>query len=139
MEFPKTWPLTIQFIFSEQLKLEGLPVMAGSMGTAADEIDVLCLHYAVNKGVWPNMTRGDRDLVLQRFVWARMFCASLTTGFRKANGDVIGHIPYPVWDFETMMIWFLVEMWRLRESIQTDGMRPLPPRPEPQWPDPSTN
>jgi hypothetical protein len=139
MEFPNSWPLTVQFLFSEQLKLEHASVLPGQTGTAADAIDIMCLQYALAKGVWPNLTRGDRDLLLQRFVWARMFSASLTIGFRKANGDITGHVPYPVWDFESMMIWLLVEMWRLRERIQTDDMSPLPPRPKPQWPDPSTN
>jgi hypothetical protein len=140
MEFPNSWPLTVQFLVAEQQKLERSPMIAGGLGTTADEIDILCLQYASANGGWPKMTRGDRNLVLQRFAWARRFCASLLTGFRKADGTETGHLAYPEWDFESMMIWFLVEMWRLRESIQKDDIHPLPPRPEPQWPqDPATN
>ena len=54
MEFPNSWPMTVQFLFSEQLKLERMVVVGGGLGTAADEIDVLCLQYAVQKGVWPS-------------------------------------------------------------------------------------
>ena len=130
----------IKFLVAEQQKLERSPVLAGNLGTIADEIDVLCLQYAFAKGEWPKMTRGDRDLLLQRFLWARMFCASLLHPFRKADGGETGHISYPDWEFEPMMIWLLVEMWRLRESIQTDDMRPLPLRPAPRWPlDPAAN
>lgn len=133
MEFPTSWPLTIQFLVAEQQKLERLPVVGGGLLTDADEVDVLCLQYAA-KGEWPTLTAFDRDLVLQRFEWARRFCAALLHPFRKADGDETGRMCYPGWAFEPMMIWLLVEQWRLRESIQTDGNSPLLPRPQPSWP-----
>ena len=129
----------MKFLVAEQQKLERLPLLVGGLLMDADDIDLLCLQYA-STGEWPSLSQFDRGLLLERFVWARQFCAALMPPFRKADGTETGRIDYPKWEFEPMMLWLLVEQWRLRESIQKDGMRPPPPRRKPQWPPgPATN
>lgn len=131
---PESWPETIQFLCDEQDRLERLPSIRGGLQTDAEEIDVLCLKYATTHN-WPTtFSEHDRSAIFQRFLWAKAFCASLSHTFRKADGTETGRMPYPNWEFEAMMIWLLVELWPLRESIQEDGTHPLPPRPAPQWP-----
>ena len=99
MNLPTSWPETIKFLVAEQGKLERLPLVVGGFLMDADDIDLLCLQYA-SKGEWPSLSRHDRDLLLQRFAWARMYCASLLTPFRKADGTETGYIAYPNWEFD---------------------------------------
>lgn len=139
MDFPTSWPLTVRFLVAEQQKLERLPAVSGGLPPDADVIDLLCLQYA-STSAWPTtLSQRDKEAVFQRFLWARMFCAALLHSFRKADGSETGHMPYPDWQFEPMLVWLLVELWRLRESIQKDGMRPLPHRPPLPWPPGPTN
>lgn len=122
------------FLVQEQQRLERLPFVRGGLQTDAEEIDVLCLQYGA-RHEWPTtLSEREREAIYQRYLWARQFCAALSHGFRKADGTETGRVPYPDWEFEPMMIWLLVEQWRLRESLQNDGISPHPPRPQPSWP-----
>jgi len=139
---PESWPQAVRFLCEEQQCLENLPVVQGGLPPDAEEIDVLCLQYAA-RHEWPtSLPARDRDAILQRFDWARTLAATMLARFRKADGTETGQqMPYPDWEFEPMMIWFLVETWRTAEKLPTDVLaRPLPPRPAPQWPPgPETN
>ena len=129
---PESWPETIRFLCDEQEGLMRLPTVHAGLPVDAEEIDVLCMKYATTHN-WPTpLPRLDLPAILQRFIWARAFCVSLSHAFQKADGTETGRMPYPDWKFEAMMIWLLVQIWHLRENVQNDGMDPLPPRSKPQ-------
>lgn len=128
---PQSWPETIQYLCEEQQQLELLRLAPSDAPTNAEEIDFLCLKYALTR-TWPtNISESDRAGILQRVFWARQFCATLQQRFQMADGTETGEIPYPDWDFEPMFVWLLVDSWRLREDIQKDAKHPIPDRPSP--------
>lgn len=125
------------FLYQEQQILERMPVVLGGLQTNAEDLDAICLQYGARRK-WPTtLSQRDRDAVVQRFEWARTLSATMLFPFRKADGTETGRMLYPDWEFEPMMIWFLVETWRTAENLRKpDGVlaSPLPQRPEPQWP-----
>lgn len=140
---PTTWPETVMFLCQEQDVLERMATVLGGHEADAEQIDLLCLQYG-QRHEWPKtLSTRDRDAIVQRFEWARILAATLLNTFRKADGDETGRMPYPEWDFEPMMIWFLVETWRTAEKLRKPSGKfafPLPARPDPKWPvDPGTN
>lgn len=129
------------FLVQKQRILEHLPVVQGGLQVDADEIDMMCLQYGA-RHEWPTtLSRRDRDAIVQRFEWARTLAATMLSTFRKADATETGRMPYPDWEFEPMIIWFLVETWRTVEKLPAGVLAlPLPPRPKPQWPPgPETN
>lgn len=131
---PKTWPETVQFLCAEQQLLERHPTLHGGFDVEAGAIDLLCQQYAA-KHAWPTtLTEHDQKAILQRFSWARTVAAMMLQSFRKADGTDTGWIQYPDWEFETMMVWFLVEIWRTAEKLPSLLQKPLPPRTKPEWP-----
>lgn len=132
---PTSWPETVMFLCQEQQILERMPVVRGGLDTDAEELDVLCLQYGA-RHEWPTtLSQRDRNAIVQQFEWARTLAATMLSTFRKADGTETGRMPYPDWEFEPMMIWFLVETWRTVEKLPGGVLsRTLPQRPEQKWP-----
>jgi hypothetical protein len=143
LQRPTSWPETVMFLCQEQDILERMPIVKCGLEPDAEQIDLLCLQYGIQHEWPPTLSERDRDAIVQRFEWARILAAAMLPLFRKADGERTGRMPYPDWEFESMMIWFLVEAWRTVEKLRKqDGLLslPLPARPDPKWPiDPETN
>ena len=90
----------------------------GGLTVGSEEIDLLCLTYA-SKGQWPNLTEYEFRQLID---WAKTFCGTLIYEYRKANDTGKGYVPYPAWEFESMMIWFLVEVWRTAANHPTQTL-----------------
>jgi hypothetical protein len=116
MEFPTAWHLAVKFLCDEQTKLERLPVISGGVQMNTDEITMLCLQYA-STCTWPPLTERDPRSVLQRFQWARCLASTSAEKGRKADGTRTVSVAFPAWEFEDMMIWFMVETWGLTKKV----------------------
>lgn len=133
MELPKSWPMAVKFLCEEQMKLERLRVLAGGVQMDTESLEIVCMQYA-STGVWPALSDIDRKCILQRFAWARYLASTLAHRGRKADGTETVSIAYPAWEFEDMMIWFLIEIWGLTAQV-SKILESFPPqihtRPEP--------
>jgi hypothetical protein len=126
------------YLCKEQDKLERLTTVAGGLKIDAEGLDLLCLQYGL-KGEWPTLTRLERDMLLQRFLWARTLAATFLSPFRKADGTETGRMPYPNWEFEAMMIWLLVETWGTAENFSKTFKEKFPERATPFHIEPHNN
>jgi hypothetical protein len=113
---PTAWHLAVKFLCEEQTKLERLPVISGGVQPDTDQITMLCFQYA-STGTWPALTESDRRSVVQRFEWARCLASTLAAEARKADGTRTVSVAFPAWEFEDMMIWFMVETWGLTKKV----------------------